>query len=169
MESLFCGHAGCGHAGCGHAGCRHAGHRLPAIVYVKPKICDQCYFSYYPLPTAAYSNKKGKKEQCTIINTMCIVVQNLYALYVQLSEPLNSLTPSQPDQSLCLTKLTRSLIRLGKYAGPRLGLCRGGVGVVGTHHKKHIFSHDTAYLAFRTKTKFKMLTGEKRQTCNNLT
>ena len=91
MESLFCGHAGCGHAGCGHAG-----HRLPAIVYVKPKICDQCYFSYYPpppphLPPAAYSNKKGKKGQCTIINTMCIVVKNLYALYAQLSEPLNSL------------------------------------------------------------------------------
>ena len=48
-------------------------------------------FLITPLPTAAYSNKKGKKEQCTIINTMCIVVQNLYALYVQLSEPLNSL------------------------------------------------------------------------------
>ena len=95
---------------------------------------------------------------------MCIVVKNLYALYVQLSEPLNSLSPSQPDQSLCLTKLTRSLIRLGKYAGPRLGLCRGGWGLVGTqeYHKKHIFSHDTAYLAFRAKTKFKMLTGEKK-------
>ena len=82
LESLFCGHAGCG----------HAGHRLPAIVYVKPKICDQCYFSYYPptlLPPTPI--KKGKKEQCTIINTMCIVVKNLYALYVQLSEPLNSL------------------------------------------------------------------------------
>ena len=37
------------------------------------------------------------------------------------------------------------------------------------YHKKHISSHDTAYLAFRTKTKFKMLTGEKRQSCNNLT
>ena len=30
------------------AGMRAAGHRLPAIVYVKPKICDQCYYSYYP-------------------------------------------------------------------------------------------------------------------------
>ena len=30
------------------------------------------------------------------------------------------------------------------------------------YHKKHIFSHDTADLAFRTKTKFKMLTGEKK-------
>ena len=48
-------------------------------------------FLITPLPPAAYSNKKGKKEQCTIINTMCIVVKNLYALYVQLSEPLNSL------------------------------------------------------------------------------
>ena len=37
------------------------------------------------------------------------------------------------------------------------------------YHKKHIFSHDTAYLAFRTKTKFKMLTGGKRQSYNNLT
>ena len=48
----------------------------------------------------------------------------------------------------------------------------GGRGLVGTqeYHKKHIFSHDTAaYLAFRTKTKFKMLTGVKRQSCNNLT
>ena len=47
----------------------------------------------------------------------------------------------------------------------------GGAVFVGTqeYHEKHIFSHDTAYLAFRTKTKFKMLTGEKRQSCNNLT
>ena len=50
-------------AGMRVAGMRAAGHRLPAIVYVKPKIGDQCYFSYYPLPTAAYSNKKGKKKQ----------------------------------------------------------------------------------------------------------
>ena len=48
-------------------------------------------FLITPLSTATYSNKKGKKEQCTIINTMCTVVKNLYALYVQLSEPLNSL------------------------------------------------------------------------------
>ena len=70
------------------AGMRAAGMQATGcivIVYVKPKICNQCYFS------ASYSNKKGKKEQCTIINTMCIVVKNLYALYVQLSEPLNSL------------------------------------------------------------------------------
>ena len=83
--------AGMRAAGMRVAGMRAAGHRLPAIVYVKPKICDQCYFSYYPLPTAAYSIKKGKKGQCTIINTMCIVVKNLYALYVQISQPLNSL------------------------------------------------------------------------------
>ena len=76
--------AGMRAAGMQVAGMRAAGHRLPAIV-----ICDQCYFSYYP--AAAFSNIKGKKEQCTIINTICIVVKNLYALYVQLSEPLNSL------------------------------------------------------------------------------
>ena len=86
--------AGMRAAGMRVAGMRAAGMQATGcivIVYVKPKICNQCYFSYPPLPPAAYSNKKGKKEQCTIINTMCIVVKNLYAQYVQLSEPLNSL------------------------------------------------------------------------------
>ena len=68
MESLFCGHAGCGHAGCGHAGCGHAGHRLPAIVYVKPKICDQCYFSYYPpSPLPPTPIKKERKNNVQLL------------------------------------------------------------------------------------------------------
>ena len=49
------------------------------------------FFLLPPSPLQPTPIKKGEKEQCTIINTMCIVVQNLYALYVQLSEPLNSL------------------------------------------------------------------------------
>ena len=79
----------CGPRACGLRAC---GPQIASnTLYVKPKICDQCYFSYYPLPLPPTPIKKGKKEQCTIINTMCIVVKNLYALYVQLFEPLNSL------------------------------------------------------------------------------
>ena len=89
----------------------HVGRGLPAIVYVKPKIFDQWYFSYYsPLPASPIKKKKKKKkEQCTIINTMCIVVKNLYALYVQLSEPLNNkeFWENCKEQSGVLGKLSR--------------------------------------------------------------
>ena len=99
-------------------------------------------FLITPLPPAAYSNKKKRqKEQCTIINTMCIEVKHLYALNVQLSEPLNSLYTLATGSKLVPDKTDKISNRLGKYAGPRMGLCGGSGGLVGTqeYHKKHIF------------------------------
>ena len=55
----------CGLRATGCQGMRAAGHRLPAIVYVKPKIYDQCYFSYYPpspLPPTPVKKEKNNVQ-----------------------------------------------------------------------------------------------------------